>query len=476
MTDESPRANDQVPYGRGVQAGDEEVAAIADATAAPPTPGREHFFDAFLTCEHPQFDVLVGDLLDRVTAVSGPRKRALKAKDAETLFTLIGTIAANLAYAVLAGFSPPTVAVPLRQPEKARTRYERAGFRQIGTVVKNLAKAGVVVLETSRERGRASTINPTPRFTELLSRLDGLDLTRFGNADDRETIVLSRNVRSHFNADDTEKELIDYRDTAETIVFRAEMAKINAYLAAADIGFAGPLKDSFGRQLDTAPRARFLWRSFNVPPVHKRSGQPVPPVPDDEKRFDRGGRLSHAGIFWQCLAREDRSRVRIDGETTAYLDFQSMFLRLALLDTGVTPPEGDLYRQIEGIVTEDDRDGIKTVLNAMLSRTAKSDGLPRNTGPLLPKELRSGKTVKAAILAAFPALAGSFGKGRGLALMFAESQTMVAILLRLADERITALPIHDGLMVAASKADRAETLIDLITNERHGVVLPLSRK
>ena len=59
-----------------------------------------------------------------------------------------------------------------------------------------------------------------------------------------------------------------------------------------------------------------------------------------------------------------------------------------------------------------------------------------------------------------------------LELMFAESRVLVAILLRLIDEKIPTLPMHDGLIAPASKKARVRTVMEEVTGFR----LPTSEK
>jgi hypothetical protein len=436
----------------------------------------DHFFDAFLTCEHPGFKPITGELAGCIEAVAKPRLKQRRPADAETHARLIAAIAANLAYAVVAGFSPPIVAVPLRKPAAKRSRYEPRGFRLLADTVALFGKAGIVTLVKSGERGRASTIEPVPWVTRQVRRLDGLSLANFGRAAGEESIILARTTMDHITQQ-RDRERIDYADTGDSIRFRAEMRRVNEYLAAADIRHEGPPVDGMGRVIDASPRARFLHRTFNIPAPPRRPGQKaLPPVEPHDKRFDRGGRLYHQGIFWQGLGRDLRQLIRIDGKPIAYLDFKSMFLRLAHIEAGLEPPQGDLYMRVAGIETPDHREGIKTVVNAMLFRDGELKQLPRDTKPLLPPALRSGRAVRAAVLAAFPGLSGVFEHGRGFGLMFAESQILVAALLRLIDHGITALPVHDGMMVAVSRAEEAETLINETARKAFGFVLPLERK
>ena len=73
-----------------------------------------------------------------------------------------------------------------------------------------------------------------------------------------------------------------------------------------------------------------------------------------------------------------------------------------------------------------------------------------------PEELREhsvGLTWSAAVASlkvAHPAIADIFDRDLGQELAFTESQILVSALLRLVDEDITALPLHDCVLVAAS--------------------------
>ena len=86
------------------------------------------------------------------------------------------------------------------------------------------------------------------------------------------------------------------------------------------------------------------------PPVLRRSGSftgalTARQTPGRE-RFDLGGRLF--GGWWQSLEKQRRRSIRLDGEPIAELDFAAMFLRLAYLEVGESPPEGDLYAAVPG--------------------------------------------------------------------------------------------------------------------------------
>ena len=75
-----------------------------------------------------------------------------------------------------------------------------------------------------------------------------------------------------------------------------------------------------------------------------------------------------------------------------------------------------------------------------------------------------------------PDLEPVFEKGKGMELMFTESRIMVAILLKLIKQEITALPMHDGLMVAASTMDQVKRVMGDVADEVVGFRLPVSVK
>ncbi len=60
-----------------------------------------------------------------------------------------------------------------------------------------------------------------------------------------------------------------------------------------------------------------------------------------------------------------------------------------------------------------------------------------------------------------------------MSLMSTESRIIVAVVLRLMREGITALPMHDGLMVAASRLDRARAVMGDVAESEVGYRLPV---
>ena len=163
----------------------------------------------------------------------------------------------------------------------------------------------------------------------------GLELADLGLQKGEESIVLKAAKRGRWDSG----EWMDYQDNETTRLYRAEMARINDWLARADLYFDGGTKD--GREIDD--RDRLLKRYFN------------------NGSFKEGGRLF--GGFWQAISKAERaSGLFIDSEDVVTLDFEQMAARVLYGLAKATPPEGDAY-QIPGY--EDCREGVKQVFNSL---------------------------------------------------------------------------------------------------------------
>jgi len=288
----------------------------------------------------------------------------------------------------------------------------------------------------------------------------------FGQRENREVIVLSRTIRSHGWDEDGEynpkktRKWIDYKqDTPDTIAYRSQMRRLNDFLAQADIAFMDD-----GQEPHVKPHDRSLRRYF----THTKGDLEQP-------TFDQNGRLS--GGFWMNLKKDRRANIRINGEPIADLDFKNMFVRLAYASMGQEPPSGDLY-DLSGFLegydssNKDHRDSVKQAFNSLLNggKACSPEILE-----LLPDGATASK-VRTAIQAKHPALAPILGTSVGLSLMFRESQLLLAVLKELMAQGITALPIHDGLMVACSHQGTAKQAMEEIARALLGIPMPVAAK
>ena len=292
-------------------------------------------------------------------------------------------------------------------------------------------------------------------------------------------VLLARNTRELLHWSQTgpgtvRRERIDYSDTPETCRCRDVVRHLNAFLSEADVDF---LDDGLEPRID--PFDRTLRRRFLI-------------LPGQDARFDQGGRLF--GGFWQTLRSERRRHIRITGEAVVVLDYGSMFTRLAYAEFGATPPNGDLYA-ISGL--EGYRSGIKLAMNTFLfdggnarrswpnvvgvgmgdDRDAAAD--PRSAAASFDARLPQGWGVgraKKVILMVHPALKEAWGRRLGYRLMFKESEILSAVLRDLASHGIPALGLHDGLMVALSRREKAREVLAERAREVTGITIPVTEE
>lgn len=306
--------------------------------------------------------------------------------------------------------------------------------------------AGLVITSSADIKVRRTGLTATGWLLEALlspsSQPGGV-----GRAEGEETIVLTARAGRNGRGEKLPPVRIDYRDTEETVKLRAEMEAITSFLAKQRLELDGE------PQANTRLVRRFMLRQ-----------------PSDPHSFRLHGRLY--GGFWQSLEKGRREGIRINGEPIADLDFASMFPRLAYLRTGIEPPEGDLYA-IPGL--EEHRAGAKIGLSALLSARSPMRRLPADLKAQLP-EGWTAATFRNAVATKHPALVPLFGQDIGAELMFTESCILVAVMRRLAEMGIVALPMHDGIMVARSNAKAAGATMREGAREITGQMLPVAVK
>lgn len=293
---------------------------------------------------------------------------------------------------------------------------------------------GVQRWKFDASKGRMTTLRAGPVLVKMIKQ-SGVSVSDFGRHPEEEVIVL-KGPKLRRN---DEAPWIDYEDTADTIHMRSEMRKINAWLESADIEY---------HPVDDAPRhARVNDHQRRLRRVFVNG------------RFDNHGRLVNG--FWQSLSKADRlSNIVIDGDSVVGLDYGQMGVRLMYAEAGVAPPAGDVYR-VPGL--EMHREAVKRFMAAMVNAKRRLGKIPDDIEPLFPlwievngaREVRSARLITDLVLKAHAPIAHLFHQGQGLQGMAMESDIMVKVLLELIDRGITALPIHDGLLVGEGNAEAA---------------------
>ncbi|MFM0662695.1 hypothetical protein [Paraburkholderia sediminicola] len=280
--------------------------------------------------------------------------------------------------------------------------------------------------------GLQTTFRAAPALLQKLSPLE-LSWADFGSSAAEEVIIL-KEAREDYWA---KRKRLQYEDTAQTNRYRDEMRSINAWLEEADIQMS-----VYRPEINLANRR--LRRCFN------------------NGRFDQGGRLF--GGFWQGMDKDERRDLLIDGDSAVELDFSQVGPRIIYGMAGAAF-ERDAYA-VPGF--ERHREGIKKVFGAMTHADAPLASFPKKTKDLFPASMKIAD-VCGAVQRHHQPITDHFYTGVGMAAMFTESQIMVAALLRMKEAGITALPVHDAVIVAESSAAAAEAIMLDVFHQCTGV-------
>lgn len=364
----------------------------------------------------------------------GARKRARKETDNEKFGLAVEALACNLIL-LSAIESSPKLAVP--RSHGFLWGGDGGGNPVYGqhflSAIDGLSSLGLIEEEqrgfkVSRRKRMPSLIRTSAALAQLLP-LAPPDWRSVKQIDDGALIILKEG-----KDDEGRAATIPFSETAKTRQLAGQMRHINEFLRSADIEVTG--RDtglSLGKDGQViAPYRRSLRRIFN------------------NGNWQHGGRL--AGGFWMGMERAGRfERIRIDGGRIADVDYRQLFPRLAYVRAGKPQPEGDIYN-VAG--DGSGRDGWKRLMNAMLFADGPLLNWPDGTLQHFPSGTKLRDAIK--MLAAHHApIAHLFGTGLGFQLMRIESDMLIGIITHLASIGVTALPLHDAVLVSESKADVA---------------------
>jgi hypothetical protein len=244
-----------------------------------------------------------------------------------------------------------------------------------------------------------------------------VELEDLGLSDGEETIILKREKNDLWDHGGT----LEYKDNDLTNLYRHKMSLINQWIRNADLNYMVPFneKDKHNYDLDSRLLKRYFTRGS----------------------FKSGGRLF--GGFWQQMKKVHRENLLIDGDEIVSLDYSQMSPKILYGYCGLVPEMGDCYH-IKGY--EYCRKGIKKVFNAMTFSNEPMTRFPKGINSLFPVKTRF-KDVSDAIENEHSGIGHMFYTGIGHYLQFLESQILVEVLLKLIDNGITALPVHDAVFV-----------------------------
>lgn len=403
---------------------------------------RERRFNAYRYAQTPAAKQLIRHALEALTqleARSPVKRNKRRPRDQQTYELTVEAILSDLAYDCLIERGCGVFITRSKQLLSRASRYRpRVWSKALPDIVDALAdqSVGLVVQQlgwnVKDKGGKATVLRTGSALIDLIRSLD-LELEDFGERPAEEIIILKRSTDPDDYWDEGGR--IEYPDTNDTRALRAELEAVNEWLFAAEIGFSSRVQTRSGSLVDD--RDRQLLRIFNL------------------GRFDRGGRLF--GGFWQPLSKHERlAGITINGERIVELDYGQAGTRIVYGLAGQQPPEGDLY-SLNGYNQQ--RDGIKRVMSAMLFADKAIDRFPRNTRKLFRKADRIDEVIEA-ILLKHPAISDCFFRGIGHEAQFIESTILLRVLRQLREDGVTALPIHDAVLVASSAVDRCREVME----------------
>jgi len=373
-----------------------------------------------------------------------PRKRKRKPDDLKTFHRQVQALVCDLIHREIT-CPGGWLAIPLSNA--ALGSLDRYKPPSVSKTIKGVLNY-MAAPEMQHIERRSGVWNPSDKSLNLVSTIRageslrhliddyGLTLNDFQTEKTQESIVLKDSKEYH---NDSGK-WIQYKDTPQTNQYRQAMRRINDALIEADIRSL-PSEDT-GEIFDTTDR--YLRRYFN------------------NGSFELGGRVF--GGFWQAMSKQDRKRILINGEPTVTLDFGQMNPRLMY---GISLQEmtiKDAYA-IPGL--EDHRDGIKLVFNAMLHRTTSMSRKPKGSVELLPKNRRI-QDITSRIEYYHRPIRDLFYTGVGMRLFYNESQILMEVLTQLLHHGITALPVHDAVIVPQHHQELAKSIMLTVFKEKTG--------
>jgi hypothetical protein len=309
---------------------------------------------------------------------------------------------------------------------------------------------------TSSGERHQTVVRPSRRLVELIEARD-LTLDDFIREEPGDEIVL----RAEKSPSQPRGDNLNYADDGETRRMRAEVREINAHLRHADIALLlTPGRDGqFAANVDK----RKLRRIFS-------GGS-----------FASGGRL-YGGFWQQDLKSDERTAcILIDRQPVAELDFAQCAVRILYGLVEAVPPAGDLYA-VPGL-SQAQRDDIKKLFSALTfvgeARVHELAPLARKLCPHIHAPIdggREGMADAAALREAIDHLkshhapiAAFLPSEVGYQVQRIDSDIMVEILLTLNTTGITALPVHDSLVVRHDRAAEVRAVMEHVFERHTGV-------
>jgi hypothetical protein len=415
----------------------------------------DRFFDGWLIARTEAATTLVSMVvtdLETYEQANAIRKRRRKATDQTIFEAIVQSVILDLAHAHLMIDERPCAIPRTKQVLDAKDRYKAPALS--GTLPETLDLLQVsgwiqqsLGKRNAQGQNQRTTISPTPRLLQAIAD-HGITPSDIGRSKAEEVLILKSVKEDYWD----KGEYVPYVDDQDTHRIRQQVQTINDWIAAARIEFDDAALE---RNITVDPSDTRLRRYFS------------------RCSFESGGRLF--GGFWQRLSENERlNGILINGEEVVEIDYGQMAARILYGLAGSPVPQGDLYA-IPGLTTAEGnpcRDGIKLLFNSLTFMEHEPTRKPKKSKGKLPSGMRVEQIVDL-IKQAHPAISSYFGTPTGHYVQFRESEVMVNVLLRLREDNIVALPVHDAIIVPCSAKVRAMEIMKSVFEEIIGVEITL---
>ena len=394
--------------------------------------------------------IIVNNVLNQIRnyeLFKGLRRRSRRKSAHNNLMAAITALVCDLMHrAVTSEKGAGRIHLSRRTTVKQKNRYQSAFEGRPTVEALDILTAPEMGFAELAERGdyyagRQTAYKAGPSLLNLIDdhKIVPEDMTL---SDDEEIVILKSAKPTQDDlkaAHENRARWLDYADTDRSNGYRDEMRRINAYLRHADIDYSG------GKFVDLTNRRQR--RYFN------------------NASFTEGGRLF--GGFWlNGLRAKQRKHISIDDCGVVEVDFRSMMPSLAYANQGLSLPARGPIEAVTGpdaynIPGLDQwRTGVKRIFGALMFAQKPLARWPKGVREENFKgcDMRLPEIVSA-IKTYHPALDSLWERGLGHHFHFMESEIIVDVLLECIERNITALQVHDGLVVSYRRETQAAQIM-----------------
>lgn len=397
------------------------------------------WLDETIDLREPEATRFTKDVLTRIKSIE-PRQRRRKEAAEVNHRQRIRAILANGFRCHL--YREPSTVAYLRRAASYRSGPAWLSGEYLARTVDLMAQANLLKTNLG-EYGRASTYEITQTLYEIAEQHDIGDNSLICRLPP-EKLVRLRSERP-------EKVAIDFAESNDTRRWTTLLDAYNRFLTQQDIALAisGVEEIEWATRLNTHGKngsgmpfyrpERFqtdLYRQFN------------------NGSFDEGGRLY--GGWWINAPKRLRRKITINGEPTVELDFSGCAIRMLYHERGIDYrddpyflPQLAAHEEDEGLEAGHYREGVKALTQALIN--GDSDGKPeRATIKGFSFKPFTRPDVRRMIEEKHKSIIDAFGTGAGLRLQRRDSDLALAIITKLRERGITALPVHDSFIASKS--------------------------